>query len=383
MIAATLPDAGGATSFKVLYSFTGQSDGGNPAYGNLVLDKIGNLYGTATLINEYCAGAVFKLSPGGAETVLHCFGEGRDGFGPEALYMDTKGDLWGTACCGGTGGGVVFKIKSTGKEKLVHTFAGQPNDGATPFGALIMGSDGKFYGTTTGGGKYNVGTVIKLALDGSDIVLYSFNGERSGADPVAGLIMDANANLFGVDAGGGAKNFGTVFEHTQDGTESVLHVFKGPPNDGSTPDGALVMDQSGNLYGATYTGGRAGCYSNEGCGTVFRIVPGGAETILHFFTGKHGDGANPIAGMVEDAAGNFYGTTEFGGGRLVCNGFYGCGTVFEITPDGTETILHSFGDGRKGANPIAGLVADGKGNFYGTASGGGAYGYGAVFEITP
>lgn len=381
IIAATLPNVSQATSFNVLYSFTGGSDGGNPAYGNLVLDKNGNLYGTTSL--PLGTGAVFKLTADGVESVLYYFPGGSGGAGPEALVMDNNGNLWGTACCGGIGSGVIFKINSTGEEKLVHTFAGQPNDGSTPFGALILGSDGRFYGTTTGGGKYNVGTVLKLALDGTDTVLYSFNDKRSGNDPFAGLTMDANANLYGADAGGGARNFGTVFGHAHDGTETVLHVFKGPPNDGSTPDGALVVDQSGNLYGTAFTGGHAGCYSDEGCGAAFMLAPGGAETILHFFTGKHGDGANPIAGLIADAAGNFFGTTEFGGGRLPCNGFYGCGTVFEIAPDGTETILHSFGDGSKGANPVAGLVADGKGNFFGTASDGGAYGYGTVFEITP
>ncbi len=370
-----------AAGFKILHAFSGGNDGCFPGTGSLVLDGNGNLYGTTA--GPTCGETVFKIAPNGTKTVLYYMSGGSGGDGPEALTVDKSGNLYGTACCGGKGGGVIFEIKSTGKEKLVHTFAGQPNDGSTPFAALILGSDGNFYGSTTGGGKYNVGTVFKLALDGSDTVLYSFNEKRSGNDPFAGLIMDANANLYGADAGGGAKNFGTVFEHAQDGTERVLHAFKGPPNDGSTPDGALVMDQSDNLYGTTFTGGHSGCYSDEGCGTVFRLAPGGTETILHFFTGKHGDGANPIAGLIADAAGDFYGTTEFGGGGLPCNGFYGCGTVFEITPDGTETILHSFRDGSKGANPVAGLVADGKGNFYGTASTGGAYGYGTVFEISP
>lgn len=381
ILAVAFPNASQATKFKLLYSFTGISDGGNPAYGNIVIDKSGNLYGTTTLINQYNAGTVFKLSPDGIETVLFSFGEGSGGNGPEALFMDKKGNLWGTACCGGIkGGGVIFEINKAGKERVVRTFAGQPNDGAQPFGALLDGIDDQFCGTTNGGGKYNVGTVFKLAEDGSDTVLYSFNEKRGGFDPFAGLISDTTGNLFGTATGGGEKNFGTVFELARDGTETVLHSFKGSPNDGSTPDGALIEDQSGDLYGTTFTGGRAGCYSDEGCGTVFRVAPDGTETLIHFFTGEHEDGANPIAGLVLGRSGNLLGTTYYGGNRG-CG--LGCGTVFSIAPHGAETILHKFHSATDGANPLAGLVADGKGNLYGTTNQGGAYGYGTIFEIIP
>ena len=118
---------------------------------------------------------------------------------------------------------------------------------------------------------------------------------------------------------------------------------------------------------------------------MFKLAPDGTETILHFFTGKHGDGGNPIAGLVADSAGNLYGTTYYGGGSCALEQAYGCGTVFKLAPDGTETILYSFSrkNGANGAFPAASLIFDGAGNLYGTASGGGQYGYGTVFEVTP
>jgi uncharacterized repeat protein (TIGR03803 family) len=260
---------------------------------------------------------------------------------------------------------------------------GQPNDGCSPYAAMITSTSGSFYGTATGCGRYNGGGVFKLAPDGAEKLIHSFNLDRSGFHPFAGLLMDANGNLYGADADGGRNGDGTLFKIDSDGSERVLHTFKGPPNDGSVPAGTLIMDKSGNLYGTTQGGGVAGCYADGGCGIVFKVALDGTKTVLHFFKGGRADGANPAAGVVADSAGNLYGTTEFGDSSNNCNGVPGCGTVFEVTPDGTEMILHSFGDGSKGANPIARLVADGKGNFYGTASNGGAYGYGTVFEMTP
>ncbi|HEY2444829.1 MAG TPA: choice-of-anchor tandem repeat GloVer-containing protein [Rhizomicrobium sp.] len=194
-------------------------------------------------------------------------------------------------------------------------------------------------------------------------------------------------NFYGTTQSGGrlgcGNECGTVFKLAPDGTESVLFKFKGPPNDGNNPDGNLIIDQSGNYFGTLFVGGRAGCYAEQGCGAVFKLAPDGTETIPHFFTGKNGDGSNPSAGLISDSAGNLYGTTEFGGGRGCIISSGGCGTVFEIATNGTESVLHSFGKGNNGAIPASGLVADGAGNLYGTASHGGGNGYGTVFEITP
>ncbi|HEY2444321.1 MAG TPA: choice-of-anchor tandem repeat GloVer-containing protein [Rhizomicrobium sp.] len=373
-----------ATTFKVLHSFTGGSDGGNPGYGSLIMDTNGNLYGATALGGTRGAGTVYELAPDGTETVLHAFAEGSGGDGPQALVMDSKGNLYGTACCGGAGDGIVFKIAPGGREKIIHTFVGMPNDGATPESALVRDKSGNFYGTTTGGGTFGDGAVFKIAADGTESLLYSFAGGHDGDNPFAGLIMDKEGNLYGTTGQGGRKvSAGTVFKLAPDGTKTVLYSFKGSPNDGSGPDGTLIFDTAGNLYGTTLGGGRSGCYSGDGCGTVFKLETNGTETVLHLFKGARKDGANLVAGMIADSAGNLYGTTEFGRGLNGCNGSFGCGTVFELAPDGAETILHSFRNGSEGANPVAGLVADGAGNLYGTTAEGGAYGYGTVFEITP
>jgi uncharacterized repeat protein (TIGR03803 family) len=302
--------------------------------------------------------------------------------------MDQKGNLYGATIGGGSiGCGVIFKVTPDGTEKTVHNFAGQPGDGCVSLGAIILDAKGKLFGTTSGGGKNGGGTVFELAPDGTETVLYSFCPRRTpphcpdGAYPLAGLLAGATGNYYGTTGyGGSRKNSGTVFE-LSGGTETVLYKFHGPPNDGALPQGSLIMGESGSFYGTLDFGGNAGCLGDAGCGAVFKLAPDGTETVLHFFTGKHGDGGNPIAGLILDSAGNLYGTTQYGGGRG-CSGL-GCGTVFELAPDGTETVLHSFERGNNGANPVGGLVPDGAGNFYGTAETGGANGFGTVFEITP
>ncbi|MGH6889632.1 MAG: choice-of-anchor tandem repeat GloVer-containing protein [Rhizomicrobium sp.] len=377
-------NAAHATSFKVLYSFTGENDGGEPGPGSLVIDKEGNLYGATDLLNFYTAGTVFKLAPDGTETVLYIFSEGIGGFGPGGLTMDQKGDLYGGTFGGGSNGcGVVFEVSPSGQEKTVHDFAGPPDDGCIAQGTLIRDAKRQLFGTTSGGGKNRDGTVFEMTPRGTVTLLHSFKLGRKGNFPAAGVIMDTNGNFYGTNAHGGSKESGNAYELTPKGVETVLHTFKDSPKDGSEPLAGVIMNASGDLFGVTYYGGNPGCAADRGCGIVFEIAPGGRETVLHFFSGKHGDGANPEGGLISDNSGNLYGTTEYGGGRNACNGTYGCGTVFEIAPDGTETILHSFGNGNKGANPVAGLVADSSGNLYGTTQFGGTYGYGTVFEITP
>jgi uncharacterized repeat protein (TIGR03803 family) len=377
-------NAAHATTFTVLYSFTGTSDGGYPDLGSLIIDKNGDLYGTTGLDNNYTAGTVFKLALDGTLSVLHTFFEGSNGFGPEALTMDTNGILWGPLCCGGNdeGCGGIFEITSKAKEKLVHRFDGPPDDGCSAYAALIADANDNFYGTTSGGGKNNDGTVFQMAPDGSLALLHSFKLGRKGNSPLAGVIMDASGNLYGTNGFGGSKDFGNVFKLTSEGVELVLHTFKGSPNDGREPQAGVITNSSGILFGDASYGGEAGCGGNLGCGIVFDLDPDDTETVLHLFSGKHGDGANPLGGLIADGAGNLYGTTEYGGSKCKLT-VYGCGIVFEIAPDGTETILHKFSEATDGANPVAGLVADSSGNLYGTASMGGAYGYGTVFEITP
>ena len=303
-------------------------------------------------------------------TVLHSFTGYPDGEWPYAgLVQDAAGNLYGTTVWGGASDvGTVFKLAKTGEETVLHSFSGYP-DGQYPFAGLVQDAAGSLYGTTEEGGA-GAGTVFEVDKSGKETVLYSFTGTGGdGAYPWAGLTRDAKGNLYGTTDDGGAHGFGTVFELGKAGKEAVLYSFGGVY--GEYPFAGLVRDAAGNLYGTTYEGG---VYDY---GTVFRLGKTGKETVLHSFDNNGSDGVSPLDGyLVVDAAGNLYGTTGYGGTS-------GYGTVFKLNKAGKETVLHSFTGGADGEGPSAGLVRDGKGNLYGTASWGGAYGYGTVFELTP
>jgi uncharacterized repeat protein (TIGR03803 family) len=396
-------------SFTVLHSFAeSPTDGAHPEAG-LTLDVAGNLYGT-TLVGgpepSACGtlgcGTVFKLTPTGTETVLHSFAggptDGSESF--SGLIRDTAGNLYGTLFSGGAhGSGVVFKLSPSGAETVLHSFTGGA-DGGYPAAPLVQDAAGNLYGTTTGGGAVpgsaEGGVVFELircasAPSGYDFkVLYSFTG-ADGSYPTGALIRDSAGNLYGTTDVGGATSTchpthgcGVVFKLSPTGTETVLHSFAGP--DGANPFRAgLARDAAGNLYGTTQNGGAASsACANSGfgtCGVVFKLSPAGTETVLHTFTGG-ADGANPLAGLVRDAAGNLYGTASDGGAACFDNAIT-CGVVFKLSPTGAETVLHTFTGGADGGQPEAGLIQDLTGNLYGTTVFGGAYGLGVVFKLTP
>jgi uncharacterized repeat protein (TIGR03803 family) len=262
-------------------------------------------------------------------------------------------------------------------------FSFNGGDGASPQAGLIMDAQGNLYGTTWAGGV-GWGTVFKLDPSGKETVLHSFTDNFSdGASPFGSVIMDAAGNLYGTTYVGGGHGYGTVFKLEPSGTETVLHSFTDGA-DGSLPSGNLIMDADGNLYGVADYGGNSSC-SNvghpSGCGTVFKLAPSGTLTVLYSFTGGS-DGADPSGGLIMDATGNLYGTT-WGGGA------YGYGTVFKLDSSGKETVLHSFTYGAGGFSPF-GVIQDAKGNLYGEAAAGGVIpcigitseGCGTVFEIT-
>jgi uncharacterized repeat protein (TIGR03803 family) len=383
--------------FTVLHSFAGGSDGANPQ-GSLTKDTAGNLYGTTsqgggTGCSGYGCGTVFKLAPDDIETVLYAFTGGSDGANPGGrLSKDTAGNLYGItgsggviADCGGYGCGTVFRLAPDGTETVLHAFTGG-SDGAYPGGRLIWDAAGNLYGTTFEGGNTDCrcGIVFELAPDGTETVLHAFTDMHGdGAYPEAGVIMDSAGNLYGTTALGGIRTGGgggTVFELATDGSKKVLHVFH--PKTGWMP-GALIMDSDGNFYGTTFYGGRAGCYHDSGCGTVFELAPDGTETVLHIFTGGS-DGAHSSSALIRYNAGNLYGTTQSGGGGCPTP-VSGCGTVFEVAPDGTETVLYTFTGGGDGAHPVAGLIKDDAGNLYGTTSDAGSTncrnGCGTIFKL--
>jgi len=268
---------------------------------------------------------------------------------------------------------VVFKLHATGTETVLYGFAGYPSDGANPYAPLTRDKDGNIYGTTSGGGSAGYGTVFKIDTAGNETVLYSFTGGADGCNPNQGLIRDDAGNLYGTTWACGPKfNSGTIFKLDAAENFNLLHSFSGWPSDGASPEyGRLKGDESGNLYGVTPHGGASGD------GVLYKLSTTGKLTLLHSFAGPLSDGCLPFGSVVRDKAGNFYGTTDW------CGSSNNYGTIWKVTREGEETILHNFAGGPSdGCNPHAGLTQDSNGNLYGITLGCGAYNYGALYELT-
>jgi uncharacterized repeat protein (TIGR03803 family) len=331
--------------------------------------------------------------------VIHAFTGGIDGAAPDSPVILSNGDVYGTTSQGGGGScpggcGTIFKIPAGGgREKVLYAFTGGA-DGGFPTGVIVDGK-GNLYGTAADGGIVNdncpggCGVVFKLARDGTETTLYSFCSRKhckDGATPVAQLIADQQGDFYGTTQFGGANCYGgcgVVFKLSPDGTETVLYNFCSLRycTDGTEPAAPLIMDKNGNLYGTTFAGGNKQCGQ---CGTVFKLAADGTETVLHAFDPFTTlDGAEPVAGLVMDGAGDLYGTTQHGGsfrGRQCQDVFIpGCGIVFKITPDGSEDILYVFKGKADGANPAAPLLPNGH-VLLGTSEFGGN-GFGVIFQV--
>jgi uncharacterized repeat protein (TIGR03803 family) len=273
-------------------------------------------------------------------------------------------------------GAVVVPQAKAQSFSVIHNFTGG-SDGANPLGGFFIAGD-ELYGTASSGGSSGVGVVFRLNTSGEETVLHEFSGGIDGANPEGRLVMDKAGNFYGTTNIGGVSNAGTVFKVTRKGVETVLYSFTGKP-DGANPVAGLAIDKAGNLYGTTTAGG------SSGNGTVFKLAvsteTGGewAEQVLYSF-GAGTDGNTPVGGVTFDASGNLYGTTSAGGTD-------GDGTVFELTPSTpswTENILHNFLLGSDGGVPYAGLVLDGE-TFYGATTEGGEGGQnggGTLFTLT-
>jgi uncharacterized repeat protein (TIGR03803 family) len=315
-------DASGTET--VLHSFGGAPGGSNPT-ARVILDASGNLYGTTAFGGAYGHGTVFKVDvASGSETILHSFAGGTDGANPNAgMVQDAAGTFYGTTQyggkgCNGRGCGTVFKLNAAGQETILYRFRDVP-DGASPLGGVALDSSGNIYGTTWLGGVYSLGTVFRLDSSGKETVLHSFAGGSDGANPMAAPVLDQAGNMYGSASSGGAYYFGTLFTIDTGGSESVLYSFTGG-TDGAYPYSHLLLDASGNLYG---TASQGGCC---GQGTVFEFS-NGILTALYGFSaapnGTNSDGQIPMGGLTTDPAGNLYGTAAE-------TGTYGWGTVFEL-----------------------------------------------------
>jgi uncharacterized repeat protein (TIGR03803 family) len=369
-----------AGGYKVVHTFSGQTNGdGEEPWASLIKDGAGNLYGTTLAGGANNWGTVFRIAPDGAESVIYSFCEKKncsDGQLPhDALIMDKAGKLYGTATYGGdaNGQGVVFKLAADGTETVLYSFMGGSGDGKYPYGGLLRDKTGNLYGTTVAGGPDNDGTVFKLAPDGTETVLHSFtNSSSDGNEPMGSLVSDKDGNLYGTTSVGGSDDLGTVFKLAPDGTFTLLHSFTDSSGDGADANPGLIMDGVGDLYGTTWGGGA------NSRGIAFKLAPDGTETILHSFPDASGDGQNPVGGLVMDKSGNLYGWTFEGGANSD-------GAVFKLAPDGTETVLHSFCQEQNcedGAWPDAGApVLDKAGNLYGTTTNGGEFLDGTIFRL--
>ncbi len=245
-------------------------------------------------------------------------------------------------------------MSASGAETVLHSFTGGA-DGAYPGGAIAVDSAGNVYGTTkNGGGESNAGIAYKVSATGVETILHTFTGGADGGIPTGGVVLDSARNVYGTTSSGGSGSLngvqdGVVFMLDPAGNETVLYNFTGL-SDGGTPDGWLLRDSAGNLYGTTFYGGL-------GAGVIYKVDITGKESVLYAFEG--GDaGGDPVAGVTRDSAGNFYGTTVNGGTGSV-------GTAFELTATGTYKTLYNFPYYENGAGGVGGMVPDSEGNVYG------------------
>jgi len=305
-----------AGALKVVYSFKGTGDGAHPLAA-LLLGPEGTLYGTAPLggatgsCNGSC-GVIFKVDRTGHESVLYSFQGGLEGgFSETALVADNAGNLYGTTADGGDYGiGTVFKLDPAGTLTTLYAFSGL--DGSGP-NDLMRDAAGNFYGTTVTGGEGpgclgGCGVVYKLDAAGNQTLLYIFQGNGDGIYPTTRLIRDGAGNLYSTTLDGGAHGYGTIFELDAGNNLTVLYSFAGPP-DGGNPLAGVIRDRQGNLYGTAWDGGTGRCQ----CGAVFKLDANGNESLLHSFSGSPNDGFSPEGGLVADSSGLLYGVTYYGG----------------------------------------------------------------------
>jgi len=401
-LASTLPAQ--TQTLTVLHNFTNLPDGGRPA-GRLLLDPDGNLFGTTTIGGKIGYGSVFKVDASRNLSIFYSFAGPPDGNDPvSGLIRDAAGNLYGTTAHGGTttvcgtdqpswaGCGIVYKLDPSGTETVLHRFGSNGPDGGFPNGPLALDSSGTLWGSTQVGGEagctipippngrmvdVGCGTVFKVDASGIESVVHSFT-KVDGAAPIGGVVQDQALNLYGVTLSGGLQNCphaffgscGTVFKLDTSGQFSTFYSFKGGDGgpDGDIPESSLILDPAGNLYGTTNAGGSVQCdpihLPGISCGTIFQLTPAGEETVLYSFGGSEAAGF-PTNGLVRDAAGNFYGLVS--------------GLVLKLDSMGKESVLYTF----TGLDIQASgdLVQDAAGNLYGTTYFG-TTGDGTVFKLT-
>ena len=412
-------------SESVFYNFCSQAncaDGSSLYNDNLIQGSDGNYYGTtlnggnlsASLCNGAGCGTIYRITPAGVLTTLYTFctqANCDDGSFASALIQGSDGNFYGTTLQGGahsipnyTSAGTIFKITPSGTFTTLYNFCSQTNctDGFGPISALVQGTDGNFYGTTVQGGSatnctYGCGTFFKITPTGALTTLHDFcttTNCADGAEPRGALVEGADGNFYSYTTGDVEGNVvlpSTIFKVTPAGAVTTLYGFcatSSCPN-GTGPTGSLVLGSDGNFYGVTASGGlnNSSLCSTAGCGTAYKITPGGTFTSLYKFCSQSNctDGLQPIGGLLQASDGNFYGTAD-------TPNDYGAGVVFAMTPSGTMTTAYTFCDlvsCEDGLYPDTSLIQPVDGNLYGLTSAGGATANcafnecGAIYKITP
>jgi uncharacterized repeat protein (TIGR03803 family) len=376
-------NAASAQTYTVLYNFGLVScDPLFPLHvGAIAQGRDGNLYSTTSGGGCNSNGAAFKISPTGKLTLLHSFSNGTDGIGQESgLTLGTNGTFWGTSEGEDFNSGNIFFMTAAGAVTAFNTAlggSGQVN-GGQPIAPPVQGMDGNFYGMTTAGGNSALctygdggcGVIYRISPAGKYQVIHTFD-QTNGANPYDSLLLGTDGNFYGTTFYGGSINGryngnGVIFRVTPQGAYTPLYVFCAQSNclDGGQPIAGLVQGTDGNFYGTTTVGGTH-LFSNFFGGTIFKMTPSGQFTILYNFCAQSNcsDGGQASGGLIQGTDGNFYGTTQVGGAN-------GNGTIFQITPEGQYTVLHSF-DFTDGNAPESPLTQGTNGILYGQTYDGG------------
>ena len=394
LLAVVAGRASAVSGPQIIYSFAGGSDG-EYLDTDLIIDSMGNLYGTSVQGGDFASGTVWELSPssnGWIHSVLYSFRGGADGGEPyKGATLDAKGNLYGTAVTGGGGSceggcGVLWRLTRSASgwtQSVIHTFTGG-EDGSGPGSGLTLGENGTLFGMTPTGGANGQGVIFQLIpMTGGTwnfTVVHAFTGGSDGGGASAGRLLRYKGSLYGVTTTGGANGQGVVFQLTRSAgiwQFKTLYAFQGQP-DAGFPYGGLAVDSNGNLYGTTYYDGA------NNLGSVYELTaqPDGTwkEAVLYSFQGGR-DGSGSIGNLVFTSAGAIYGTTSAGGAS--CD----CGTIFKLTAglDGSrkEVVVYRFHGAPDGAFAYNGMVGDGAGNFYGTTVHGGPQDDGVIYKLTP
>jgi uncharacterized repeat protein (TIGR03803 family) len=350
----------------------------NSIRGNPLLASDGNIYFVSSAGGK-AYGSIAKLAPDGTISVVYAFANSDEGYNAYAgLTQGSDGNFYGTTYFGGEkNGGSIFKLTPSGTFTLLRSLGQNKQDAYFPYTGLVQGPDGNLYGTTLRGGVNDKGTVFRISTSGDFSIITSFAGS-DGENPEGTLIVGADGNLYGTTLQGGADNRGTIFRVTTAGSVSTVYSFPSlgsfnalglATNDtGANPRAGLFLAADGNYYGTAYQGGA------NGYGTVYRMTPGGAVSVVHAFTGPPFGSGFPLSSVTQDAAGNLYGTTESGG-------YLNQGTAWRIAPDGTYSLLHSFsGSLIDGGKPYGTLVPLNNA-LYGATLSDSVAGLGVIFKL--